>query len=77
MVIAVVLGGWILVSIVLSPLIGFLLFAVGKQEQLAKRLPAENRFRTVTATGLSAKRSENLRRGLSWHHREMKRPRAG
>jgi hypothetical protein len=76
--IAIVLGVWTLVSIVVSPLIGYFLFALGKREQRVKRSAADSRFRPTPWNYLSFRRHENVRRaGLTkFYRREAKGPRA-
>jgi hypothetical protein len=79
MLIAIALGGWVLASIIVTPLIGYFLFAVGKQRSLPQRSGADKRFRPPAWNYLTARRQENLGRSnlTKPHRRQAGGPRAG
>jgi hypothetical protein len=77
--IVIALGGWMLVSIVVTPLIGYFLYVMSRRGSLPKRSAADNRYRPPVWNYLTSRRQENLRRSelTKPHRRQAGGPRAG
>jgi hypothetical protein len=80
MLMAILLGTWVLVSILVTPLIGYLLYAVRRPRHLSNRSATPKRHRSPAWNYLASRRPEYPRHtaGLSKSHRhEARGPRAG
>jgi hypothetical protein len=79
MVWAIGFGIWTMVSIIVTPLVGYFLFALSRHGQRPKRFAENNRFRPASWNYLASRRTENFwRAGVTKsYRREVKRPRTG
>jgi hypothetical protein len=74
---AIVLGIWIVASIVVTPMIGYFLFALGKNGKAPKRSSPGNRSRAAMGAYLAANRRLYSKRTKPAERRAVLGPRAG
>lgn len=74
---AIVLGIWMVVSIVVTPLIGYALFALRERHGTAKQLSTGTRLRPASWTHLNARRHVSLHRAIPAKRRAVQGHRTG
>jgi hypothetical protein len=77
MSIAIVLGIWVVVSILITPLIGYFLFVLSSSERLPKRYLPQRPFRPLNWNYPTARRQETLRHAANSKFHRRQTPRTG
>jgi hypothetical protein len=77
--IAIGLGVWTAISIIVTPIIGYFLFVLDSREHLPQQSADHDRPRASYWSYVTSRRRENVQRRaiMKLHRREVRGPRAG